>query len=423
MHTNAMQTNRAVCCFYALTGQFDEQGSNVLTATTPSRPIVGSQLLPREKADLRLGLVNHPLGPPNDPGYVQAAGVYDAILSGRPYPVRALMLFGSDPLLRNGDASRGKQAFTALEFYAHVDVFANPTASFADVLLPASSAWESEALKTSFFLKSSTQDAAGWAQMRKAVVPPLPNTRSDLAVIFDLACRLGLGEHFFRGDVEAAWRYQLETSGLTLEQLRASPIGLKADVATHYRKYAGLDPATGKPRGFPTPSRKLELYSARFAGAGYDPLPSHSEPAESPIGTSELARDYPLVLTSFRHLQFVDQQHRNIPRLRSAVREPMVEIHPETASDLGVLDGEWVNLETVAGAIRLKAKYNDALHPRVVCAPYGWWQACSELGLLGYDPLSRSGSNVNLIIPNTHIDPLSASVPHRSSMCRVTKDA
>jgi anaerobic selenocysteine-containing dehydrogenase len=77
MHTNAMQTNRAVCCFYALTGQFDERGSNVLTAITPSRPIVGTQLLPKEKADLRLGLANHPLGPPNDPGYVQAAGVYD----------------------------------------------------------------------------------------------------------------------------------------------------------------------------------------------------------------------------------------------------------------------------------------------------------------------------------------------------------
>ena len=87
-----------------------------------------------------------------------------------------------------------------------------------------------------------------------------------------------------------------------------------------------------------------------------------------------------------------------------------------------MLDGEWVNVETVAGKIRLKAKYNDALDPRVVCAPYGWWQACGELGLPGYDPLSPAGANINLIIPNTHIDPISASVPHRSRMCRVTKE-
>jgi anaerobic selenocysteine-containing dehydrogenase len=423
MHTNAMQTNRAVCSFYALTGQFDERGSNVLTPMLPSHPVVGPELLAKEKAELRLGLTDHPLGPPSDPGIVQAARLYDAILAGRPYPVKAVVLFGNDPLMGHGDAARGKEAFAALDFYVHIDMFANPTASFADLLLPASTPWESEALKTSFGLKGCAPAAVGWAQLRKAVIPPLPDTRSDLAVIFDLACRLGLGEQFFAGSLETAWRYQLEPSGLTLAQLRTNPVGIKVEMATHYRKYASLDPNTGKPRGFPTPSRKLEVYSTRFSGAGYDPLPCHSEPAESPLSTPELARDYPLVLTSFRLLQFVDQQHRNIPRLRNEVHEPFVEIHPETAGGLRVLDGEWVNVETVAGKIRLKAKYNAALDPRVVCAPYGWWQTCSELGLPGYDPLSPTGANINLVIPNTHIDPISASVPHRSRMCRVTKEA
>jgi anaerobic selenocysteine-containing dehydrogenase len=193
---------------------------------------------------------------------------------------------------------------------------------------------------------------------------------------------------------------------------------------TQHRKYAGVDAKDGRPRGFPTPSRKVELYSTRFANAGYDPLPTYAEPAESPIRATDLARDYPLVLTSFRLRQFVDQQHRNIPRLRNQAREPFVEIHPDTAADLNVLDGEWVNVETILGKIRLKAKYNGTLHPKVVCAPYGgWWQACRELGLPGHDPLRSEGANLNLIIPNTHIDPISASVPHRSRMCRVSKEA
>jgi anaerobic selenocysteine-containing dehydrogenase len=183
------------------------------------------------------------------------------------------------------------------------------------------------------------------------------------------------------------------------------------------------EPSTARPRGFPTPSRKLEIYSVRFAAAGYDPIPAHDEPIESQLGTSELVREYPLVLTSFRHLQFVDQQHRNIPRLRRAVREPVIEIHPGTAAQIGIVDGEWVNLETVAGKIRLRAKYNDGLHPQVVCAPYGWWQACGELELPGYDPFSHNGANINLIISNDYIDPISASVPHRSRMCRIRKDA
>jgi anaerobic selenocysteine-containing dehydrogenase len=81
-------------------------------------------------------------------------------------------------------------------------------------------------------------------------------------------------------------------------------------------------------------------------------------------------RDYPLVLTSFRHVQFVSDEHRNIPRLRNEVREPLIEIHPETAAGLMIGDGDWVNVETVVGKVRLRAKYSDSLHPKVVCAPY-----------------------------------------------------
>jgi anaerobic selenocysteine-containing dehydrogenase len=424
MHTNAMQTNRAISCFYALTGQFDESGGNVLTAMTPSRPVTGPELLPKKRADLRLGLADHPLGPPNDPGIVQAAPVYDAVLTGQPSPVKAMVLFGNDPLLSHGDANRGRRALEALDFYVHMDMFSNSSASFADLLLPASTSWEAEALKPTFGGKGGTREAAAWAQMRKAVIPPIGEARPDLTVIFDLACRLGLGEHFFDGDLEAAWNHQLEPSGITVQRLRANPVGAKSGVTTQHRKYAGIDAANGRPRGFPTPSRKVELYSARFAKAGYDPLPTYSEPADSPIGAGDLARDYPLVLTSFRLLHFVDQGHRNIPRLRRHESEPFVEIHPETAAGLNVLDGEWVNIETASGKVQLKARYNGTLHPKVVCAPYGgWWQPCRELGLPGFDPLGSEGANINLIIPNAHIDPISASVPHRSRMCRVSKSA
>jgi len=187
-----------------------------------------------------------------------------------------MICFGSDPLLNQGNVRRGKEALAALEFYVHMDLFANPSAAYADLLLPASTGWEYEALKMGFSgagAKGASAEASRWIQLRKASVPPAAGTCSDIAAIFDLACRLGLGEHFFGGDTEKAWRYQLEPSGLTLEELRAHPLGISASVATHHRKYASVDPQTGRPRGFATPSRRLELYSARFADAGYDPLP------------------------------------------------------------------------------------------------------------------------------------------------------
>jgi anaerobic selenocysteine-containing dehydrogenase len=132
-----------------------------------------------------------------------------------------------------------------------------------------------------------------------------------------------------------------------------------------------------------------------------------------------MAEQYPLVLTFFRLVQFCDEQHRNIPRLRRPVPEPFLEIHPSTAQAAGIEDGEWVVLETAMGRVRLKAKFKASLHPQVVTTQYGWWQGCQELDQPGYDPFRPEGANVNLLIPNEAIDPISGSVPHRSQRCRV----
>ena len=75
------------------------------------------------------------------------------------------------------------------------------------------------------------------------------------------------------------------------------------------------------------------------------------------------------------------------------------------------------------GGIRLKAKLNSFLHPKVVATQYGWWQACNELGLPGYDAFGSTGANVNLLIANDAMDPISGAPPHRSQPCRVRKES
>ena len=419
-HTNATQTNRAVSLFYALTGQFDQRGSNVLFTSTSTNPITGRNLLPRSQACRTLGYAERPLGPPGTAGHVAAHDMYRAILTAQPYPVKGLITFGTDVLMGNGDPLRGKAALEALDFYVHVDLFANPSASLADLLLPAATCWERAALRPSLGAGAAL---ATWAQFREPVVQPLHESRAEGAIIFDLATRLGLGEHFFHGDVEAAYDYELAPSGLTMQELRQHPGGMRARGETRYQKYAEIDAATGQPHGFPTPTRKVEIYSTHFARAGYAPLPVYQEPAGSPRSHPDLAQEYPLVLTFFRLVQYCDVQHRNIPRLRRQVPEPFLEVHPATASSLNIQDGEWVILETAAGRIRLKARCKDSLHPRVVCTAHGWWQACRELGLPGYDPLGPEGSNANLLVSNDVIDPISGSVPHRSQRCRLRKES
>ena len=253
------------------------------------------------------------------------------------------------------------------------------------------------------------------------MIPPLHESRSDRAIIFDLASRLGLGDHFFGGDVEAAFNYQLAPSGLTVQDLRDQPAGIHVEARTRYRKYAETDARTGRPRGFETPSGKVEIYSTRFAAAGYPPLPVVEEPAERSDRLPGGGEPYPLLLTFSRLVQYCNEQHRHVPRLRRQAPEPFLEIHPATAEPLEIQDGDAVILETALGSISLKAKLSDSLDPRVVATQYGWWQGCRGLALPGYDPFSPQGANANLLIPDDARDPISGSVPHRAQRCRVRR--
>ena len=417
-HTNAMQTNRAICLLFALTGQFDAPGSNVHFPKAPTNLIVGKNFLPKEQASRRLGYAERPLGAAGNPGNVQAYELYRAAMTGKPYPVRAMVMFGGNVLLSNGDTRYGKAALESLDFYLHVDLFPNPSADLADLLLPACSSWEGEAVKPTFDMGEATST---WMQLRKVVVPPQHESRPDLEIIFALAKRLGYGDEFWEGDLEAAFNHQLAPSGITVEALRASPAGIRFPSPTRHRKYAEVDPKTGRPRGFQTPSGKVEIYSLAFAKHGHPALPVYQEPAVSPYSLPRMAEDYPLILCGAKITQFCNTQQRNIPMLRKQAPDPIVEIHPGTAADLGIVAAEWVILETVLGGIKLKVKLNPSLHPSVVFTQHGWWQSCSELGLPGYDHTDPQGANANLLVPNDQIDPISGSVPHRSYLCRVRK--
>ena len=149
-HANATQTNRAVSLFYALTGQFDRRGSNVLFASTPPIHIDGRELLPVEQGPDGWAMPSALWDPPGTSGAGRQPTTCTAPSSAeRPYPVKGLVAFGTDVLMGNGDPLQGKAALEALDFYVHVDVVANPSASLADLVLPAATCWEREALRPS----------------------------------------------------------------------------------------------------------------------------------------------------------------------------------------------------------------------------------------------------------------------------------
>jgi anaerobic selenocysteine-containing dehydrogenase len=413
-HANVTQTARAMSLLYALTGSFDQPGGNVLFAAPPAAPIGGHDLPSAQHMAPTLGLAERPLGPARW-GFVTTRDLYRAILEEQPYPVRAVLGFGANMLLAHADGRHGREALKALEFYAHADLFMTPTAEMADVVLPIASSFEREALKFGFEVSAEAQSLI---QLRPAVVPPPGEARPDTELIFDLAVRLGLGEQFWQGDVESAYRQQLAPTGITLEQLRASPGGVRLPLQTRYAKHAEPGP-NGAPLGFATPSRKVELYSQTFLDHGYAPLPEFSEPQIGPVARPDLAARFPLVLTSAKSSLFCQTQHHALPSLRKRAPYPEVELHPTAAQARGIAEGDWVSIETPQSSVRARVRLNPDLDPRVVVGEHGYWQSCAELGAPGYDPFGPTGANFNLLIGVDALDPVSGTASHRSYLCEI----
>jgi anaerobic selenocysteine-containing dehydrogenase len=282
-------------------------------------------------------------------------------------------------------------------------------------VLPIASSFEREALKIGFEISAEAQSHV---QFRQAVVPPPGAARPDTDVIFDLARRLGLADQFWGGDVEAAYRHQLEPSGISLEQLRAEPGGVRVPLATRHAKHAEPD-AAGNPRGFATPSRKVEFWSETLADRGYAALPAFVEPQNSPVAEPALAARFPLVLTCAKPTVFCQSQHHGLPSLRRRAPDPEVEMHPSAAGMRGIAAGGWVSVETPAGAMRARARLNDHLDPRVVVGEHGWWQHCDDVGAPGYDPFSSEGANFNATVDPAIRDPISGTPAHRANLCEV----
>ncbi|MBW1763714.1 MAG: dehydrogenase, partial [Deltaproteobacteria bacterium] len=169
--------------------------------------------------------------------------------------------------------------------------------------------------------------------------------------------------------------------------------------------------------GFPTPTCKVELYSTALEKAGYDPLPSHIEPSESYYSTPEVAEEYPLLLSTGGRIAFhFHTQYTNLPWIRELQHYPQVQIHPDTARDHGIEEGDWVWIATKRGKIRQKAKLFSGMDPRmvVVQASFCYWEK------RGAERVLPSNANV-LTSDEGPFDGPAGSVNMRALLCKIYK--
>jgi anaerobic selenocysteine-containing dehydrogenase len=351
---NCIDADRLLIDLVAITGNLDVPGGAVLfrppKGQTISQFTHHRDLAPEQKAKY-LGGEKYKLAAMI--GLVPEKMVWDAILTGEPYPIKAIMIHGSNPVVTRPNAREAYKALSQVEFLEVGDFFLTPTAELADIVLPVST-WLEADYTGGFFFRH------GYLFPRRKIVQ-IGECKSDFEIFNELGRRMG----------------QKEWGATYLEDLDTilSPSGRKwADVRDLPHIRGELEYRKHEKRGFSTPTKKFELYCTTFEKWGYDPLPQYREVPESPVSKPEVAKEYPYILMAGQRTPvFFHSEHRMIPWLRELHPDPIAEIHPQVAEKHGIKEGDWMYIESPRGRIKHRARVTPTIDPRLVAIQHGWW--------------------------------------------------
>ncbi|OGN95243.1 MAG: hypothetical protein A2Y89_02600 [Chloroflexi bacterium RBG_13_51_18] len=321
-------------------------------------------------------------------------------------PIRVWISVGGQQIVHMASTKQVVEGLKKVDFMVQVDQFWGPMAEISDIVLPAAHWLEMDDIydmHPRFMIEAHN----------KCVDPP-GEAQSDAWIFNEIGRRVS-PKYWFK-DVETLLDYELRKAPVSWKQFSEKIISGCFGPDQVYYKYK--TDYWRKGGGFPTPTGKMELYSTVLENLGYDPLPFFEEPGESPYSTPELAKEYPLVLTTgFRSPFYFLAQYRNIPWLRSFMEYPTMQINPETAKKLGIEDGDFVWIESPRGKIIQKARLFPGIDPRVVAATANWFYP--EAPAQGFRGVFIS--NPNVLTDNNHQDPMYGSPDLTCLLCKVYK--
>jgi len=393
-HTpSASDAIRAVAILMAITGHLDRPGTNLLPDAMGPKASVS--LPDRYTPELITKLIN-PEFPKEFQPFLEGPsaayyGIFESILTGKPYPIRGLIAPGTQPSVSTRGSRNVLAALGKIDFFVTVDVARTAEMNYADIVIPTATTYESN---------HPFHQVPGWLMAPTPVIEPLGEYKTILEFFIDLAVQMGYGDDFWQGDCEVAMDSQLAASKLTMAELRNHPCGIPLPPhPARYEKYAEIfskaSPALGHPPLLP--QQKVALYSTNLAAAGFSPMPQWREVPEGYTATPDLLNEFPLIFSDYHTSKnFSASWQRHVPLLREVEPEPVLHIHPQTAAKFSIADKDWIRVTSPHGYLKVRASLYPGIRQDTVMLLHGWWQGCQELGFPDY-PLTDGGANVNLL--------------------------
>ncbi len=428
---NATQAARARCCLRAVTGNIDIAGGEPLGCADPVGRIIGeeqmelNEMIPQSQRAKQLGAERYPffgfpgweknleanrrlpseyMHPANADNtcVAHARDVFEAMITGRPYPVKAAISVASNPVMSLPDSYKTRDALNSLDLYVVGEFFMTPSAALADYVFPICSTVEtSELWMTEDFCVACPRG-----------IDPLFERRNTYDFWRGLAVRLGQEEYWPWQTVDEVWDYMLSPIGLDFKKLFEQNGVFGRREYRRYEKY-----------GFGTPSGKVELYSSIFKDLGCSPIPVYREVSKDLAGNEDNSDNFPLVLiTGSRFMPMYHSEQRQIEAARKKRPDPVVTLNPETAASLGLNQDDRVRVETAYGSILMRLKLSERVNFRMADADHGWW--FPEREQPGQDLFGAFESNANVLCPDAPelCSPEIGSWPHSGLPCRVRRE-
>jgi anaerobic selenocysteine-containing dehydrogenase len=340
-----------------------------------------------------------------------APAVFRAILTGEPYPIKALIISATNPVNSYGNSREVFEALKSVEFLVTCEYWMTSAALYSDYVLPIAGALERPIIHNYYGCAASIITS-------ERAIDPLYSRGTDYWFWQGLGLRLDQGEEMWPwANEEEAYFDIVEPLGFEIDSYDdfVEQVGAYFPPPEYYRY---------KDEGFFTRSGKVELYSSVLEELGYPPLPTYVGPVENELDDPELAEKYPLVLTAGGgFMPYHHSEEFNIKELRYLRHEPYMQINPATAKALGIAADDWVWIETKRGRIRQRANLTNGIHEKVIFVQRGWWYP--ERDHTGSDPFGVLESNANVLTATAadDCDPISGTWANRGLLCRVYKCA
>ncbi|MBA2556973.1 MAG: molybdopterin-dependent oxidoreductase, partial [Chloroflexi bacterium] len=277
-------------------------------------------------------------------------------------PIESLFVFGANPVASNPNAPQVVEVLLRDDLLTVIqEQFMTDTAKYADIVLPATSQLEQVDLHKPY--------GHLHLQYNAQAIEPLGESRSNWDVMRALAERMGYDDPWLHQEpdevieevLQATARVNPLLAGVTPERLQR-----EGTVPYTFEDVSDIPFQGGV---FPTHDGRIQLRCDAMLEHGVDPLPLYTGP-KSP---AEQRADGSFRLLSGAAHHFVNSSMANLPDLERKEGRPSLEINPEDARRLGIVDGQLVRVHNDRGSLLLHSMVTGDVRPGIVVSPKGHW--------------------------------------------------